>query len=84
MADEKTALVAAANVLAPAFCLLKAKGYEVRFDLHHSWWVAEKSDVELITDSTIELWGLAYIHESKGTNWAVSDNKIDSYLALDS
>ncbi|MDU0372512.1 hypothetical protein ACFPAF_19080 [Hymenobacter endophyticus] len=76
-------LSAASNVLAPAFYVLQEKGYQVYFDKKQDWWVAMKGDVQLIGYSTIELCGLAYIHEAKGEEWRVSDEQIDAYMQLE-
>lgn len=61
-------LTAAANVLAPAYYLLQAQGYQVRYDAKMDLWIAEKEGVHLSAYDSIMLCGLAYIHEHKGEN----------------
>jgi len=76
-------LSAATNVLAPAYYLLRERGYHVYFVKEHDWWIAEKEDVRLVAYNAIELCGIAYIYESKGENWSVSDEAIEAYLQLE-
>ncbi|WBO82926.1 hypothetical protein [Hymenobacter yonginensis] len=76
-------LSAASNVLAPAFYLLEEKDYKVSFVKEQNWWIAQKGDIQLTCYSTLELCGLAYIHEAKGDNWPVSDEDIEDYLGLE-
>ncbi|MBD2716536.1 hypothetical protein KBK19_15950 [Microvirga sp. STR05] len=75
-------LAAAGNVLAPAYHVLQEKGYQVSFDKEHDWWVARKAGIQLIGYSTLELCGLAYMHEAKGQEWRVTDEQIEAYMQL--
>jgi hypothetical protein len=76
-------LSAAANVLAPAYYALREKGYHVHYDKERDWWIAEKEAIRLVAYNSIELCGLAYVHETKGENWRVSDDDIDEYMSLE-
>ncbi|AII53140.1 hypothetical protein N008_14300 [Hymenobacter sp. APR13] len=77
-------LSAAANVLAPAYYLLLERGYAVFHEKESDLWVAQKDGLRLLGYSTIELCGLAYIHEMKGNDWTVADAAIEDYLKLES
>ncbi|MFD2718595.1 hypothetical protein ACFST9_07700 [Hymenobacter monticola] len=83
MSNQLNTLVAASNVLAPAYYVLKAQGYDVAFDAVREWWTATKGESKFLAYSTIELCGLIYIHEHKGDDWGVSDEAIKAYLLLD-
>lgn len=81
MNQQPNTLVAANNVLAPAF-LLQEQGYTVVFDAVQEWWIARKGTLQFLAYSTIELCGLIYIYEQKGDNWGVSDEDIDAFLKI--
>lgn len=76
-------LSAAGNVCPPAYYLLEAQGYQVRYSAKSDLWTAEKEEVRLVAHDIIQLCGLAYIYDHKGENWAVSDEQIEAYLKLD-
>lgn len=78
-----TDLAAASNVLAPAYYLLLEKGYAVRYDPKIDWWTAEKDGVRLGAYDPLQLCGVAYVYEAKGSDWAVSDAAIDAYMQLE-
>ncbi|MBB4602975.1 hypothetical protein HNQ93_003742 [Hymenobacter luteus] len=52
-----SSLTAVANVLAPAYYLLQAQGYQVRYDAEMNLWIAEKDGVHLSAHDSIMLRG---------------------------
>lgn len=83
MAQDHTLLCAAGNVDAPAYLVLRRKGYTVSLGPRSSEnpiWYAENEAIRAQSESLIEVLGLVCMYESRGTNWAATDSEIDDFL----
>ncbi|HIH09821.1 MAG TPA: hypothetical protein HA254_04070 [Candidatus Diapherotrites archaeon] len=72
----------AGNTAAPAYLVLKSKGYELFRDASNpNLWIAQKGKNKFIAESTVELLGLILIYESRGENWMANDKEIEEFLS---
>jgi hypothetical protein len=71
-------LSAAANLLAPAYLSLLAKGYSVRDE--NGLMVAERGPDCFLAENPIELLGVIAIAETRGENWQATDDEIDDFI----
>jgi|GEM_PF-1852429 len=70
----------AGNVEAPLYSLIIEKGYSI--EVKNSYWIAKHltREMEFRGENIIDLAALILLGEVKGSNWKVSDSKIDEYL----
>lgn len=76
-------LCAAGNVEVPAYLVLSEKDYTVTssdLSVGNDSWYAEKDGSRFQADSLIQLLGLVSMYESRGANWAATDQEIDDFL----
>lgn len=75
-------IVSCGNVAVPAYLTLKTLGFEITSssDNEQETWRAEKGDLVLIGDSTLEILGLYFLRQQRGSDWKASDNEIDDFL----
>ena len=77
-------LATAGNVLAPAYLVLRAKGYDIsreqsaRGDEH---WIATGPLGRFIAEDTISLLGLVAVAEARGPQWQASDAEVALFLS---
>ncbi len=76
-------LVVAGNVFAPAFAVLRSRGYhvEARAEAGGDQWLARRGDEELVADDPLQLLGLACMLEKRGRGWSATDDEVNAYLA---
>lgn len=75
---KKYKLSGAGNIEAPAYHLIKEKGYTISCE--NELWKIEGEDVEFMSHSLLEVLGLILLYESKGQDWLVSDEKIEEFI----
>ncbi len=80
---EKQTLAAAGNTMAPAWLLLRHKGYEVVRETRggSDTWKAMSQGVELVAEDPLSLLGLAQLHEAHREEWRATDSHTSEFLA---
>ena len=81
MAEKYFRLSAAGNTEPPAFELIKEMGFDVR--KMQGVWIAENRNSRFSASSPLELLGLISLHQAKGENWKVSDEKVEAFVKFD-
>ncbi|MFA7209022.1 MAG: hypothetical protein WC120_01930 [Parcubacteria group bacterium] len=77
--NEKFVLGMAGNVFPVAYEIIKNKGYQILKEGEN--YIAESNGQKFIAkDDIVQLLGLITIYETKGENWATTDQVIDEFL----
>lgn len=74
-------IAAAANVMAPAWLAILAKGFRV--ELREPYLVAVRGNDEFVAEDPITLLGLIAVVEARGENWQATDEEIARLMAFD-
>jgi hypothetical protein len=73
-------LADAANVMTPAYLVIRAKGYDVNMD--GDLMVASKGHDRFVADGPVALLGLIVVGEMRGDDWRATDREIADFMAL--
>jgi hypothetical protein len=73
-------IVAAGNVVVPAYLAIVSKGYAVQRADKGSGLTAKKGGAIYAADDPVTLLGLIAIGETRGEQWKATDAEIDAYL----
>ncbi|HTE20950.1 MAG TPA: hypothetical protein VK689_21505 [Armatimonadota bacterium] len=78
-------IVAAGNVLTPAYLALQQRGYAVRTEktgTEDELWFAETEARRFVAGDPLSLLGLVAFYETRGDDWQATDEEIVAYLSL--
>ncbi len=75
-------IASAANTLVPAYLAILSKGYSIQKSNSpgtEETWRAKKDGAELIAEDPLVVLGLIAMYESRGINWAATDEQIEEF-----
>ena len=70
----------AANLMAPAYQVILAKGYSVRAE--QDLMVAVKGDDRFVAENPVALLGVIALAEARAEHWQATDAEIAEFMAL--
>ncbi len=75
-------ITAAGNTEIPAYLALLRFGFAVTRTVNgeEENWVAEKTDLRLSAPTPLQLLGLYAMRQTRGSEWAASDDSIEEFL----
>ena len=74
----------AGNTEVPCYLAIQSLGFKlsrIYEKTDQELWVAEKSNLKIIASNQLELLGLIYMRELRGSEWKADDEEIEGYLS---
>jgi len=74
----------AGNTDVPCYLAIQSLGFKlsrINEKKDQELWAAEKSNIKIVASNQLELLGLIYMRELRGSDWKARDEEIDGYLS---
>jgi hypothetical protein len=74
----------AGNTEVPCYLAIQALGFKlsrINEKTDQELWVAEKPNIKIVASNQLELLGLIYMRELRGSKWKANNEEIDCYLS---
>jgi len=82
--ESKETIAVAGNIEVPCYLVIKQLGYSIEMQIKEEkeeLWIAEKLDIRFIASNPVELLGMIYMREIRGSSWKANDEEIEAYLS---